>query len=134
MNSSVYIVDMEIAGPKLIEPGELMIAGEDVYLSVTLNVTTSPQDLLVPYQWLVNGTTLPPDDNKYQGTWNDTLTIFNAQVQDEGMYSCSVAHSASGRTKPVNLTIGELANVSLISHAAGPFPSFSMLQTEKREE
>ena len=67
----------------------------------------SPEDVPVPYQWTVNGTNLPLDDNKYQGTQNETLTIYSAQVQDEGVYRCSVAHSASGLTKPVHLTVGE---------------------------
>ena len=106
VNSSVYIVDMEITGPHLIRPGRIVIAGEDIQLSV--NVTISPEDVPVPYQWTVNGTNLPPDDNKYRGTQNETLTISNAQVQDEGVYRCSVAHSASGITKEsMHLTVGE---------------------------
>ena len=48
-NISLYIVDMNITGPNLLWPGEIVIAGEDVEL--LMNVTTLPADVPVPYQW-----------------------------------------------------------------------------------
>ena len=36
MNSSVYIVDMEITGPHLIRPGgKIVIAGEEIYTFIS---------------------------------------------------------------------------------------------------
>ena len=103
-NVTFNIVDMNIVGPNLTRPGDIAIAGEDVELSI--NVTTVPEDIHVPYQWSVNGTNLQmKNSSRYRGIQADTLTISNVQVEDQGTYACSVANSPSGininSTKPV---------------------------------
>ena len=105
VNISVYIVDMNITGPNLTWPGEVVIAGEEVEFSI--NVTTFPEGVFVPYQWVVNGTKLE-NNAKYQGTQTDVLTILNAQDEDKGTYTCLVANSASGiNVNPRNLVVGK---------------------------
>ena len=106
--TSVYIVDMNVTGPILDWPGEIAIAGELVELSI--NVTTSPENVPVPYQWKHNKMNLTASDyKKYQGTQNSTLTIFNVQDKDQGNYTCSVAHSASGTSgRNITLRVREL--------------------------
>ena len=107
VNITLNIVDMDITGPNLIWPGEIAIAGEDVELSV--NVTTFPEDIPVPYQWSVNGTNLLTNSSRYQGLQTDTLTISNVQVEDQGSYACSVANSASGiNVNSTKLVVGKL--------------------------
>jgi hypothetical protein len=105
----VYIVDMNVTGPNLTWPGEIIITGEDVALS--MNVTTFPEDIPVPYQWSVNGTNLLTKDltKRYQGIQTDTLTISNVQVEDQGSYNCSVASSASGiNINSIKIVVGKL--------------------------
>ena len=107
LTTSVYIVDMNVTGTTMDWPSEVAIAGEDVEFSVS--VTTSPHNVPVPYQWMVNGTNLPSNHTKYQGTQNNTLTILNVQDDDQGYYTCSVAHSVSGtRINSTTLRVGEL--------------------------
>lgn len=120
VKTSLYIVDMHITGPNLIWPwpGEAAIAGEDVEISV--NVTTFPEDIPVPYQWLMDGKSLPANDSysRYNGTQTDTLTIFNVQKDHQGNYSCSVANSASGiNVNSIKLLVGKLkhSNVYILS-------------------
>jgi hypothetical protein len=103
---TLNIVDMNITGPNLISPGEIAIAGENVELSV--NVTTNPEYVPVPYQWSVNGTNLLTR-LRYQGIQTDTLTISDVQVEDQGSYACSVANSASGiNINSTKLVVGKL--------------------------
>lgn len=100
---------MNITGPKIVTPGEIVIAGEDVELSV--NVTTLPNDVPLPYWWSVNGTNLLANISKYQGIQTATLTVFNAQAGDRGSYACSVANSASGiNVNPIELVVGKSNN------------------------
>jgi hypothetical protein len=105
---TLNIVDMNITGPTLIWPGEIAIAGEDVELSI--NVTTNPKYVPVPYQWSVNGTNLlTKNSSRYQGIQTDTLTISDVQVEDQGSYACSVANSASGiNINTTKLVVGKL--------------------------
>ena len=115
---SVHIVDMDVRGPLIswpsvdregVEVSELQFidstlnwpdeiivaAGEDIALFV--NVTVLPENVPLPYQWKLNGVNLPASNHKkYRGTQNSTLIIFNAQDEDQGDYTCAVAHSASG--------------------------------------
>ena len=103
----VYIVDMNVTGTTLDWPSEVAITGEDVELSVS--VVTSPENVPIPYQWMLNGTSLSPNYTKYQGTQNSTLIIFNVQGEDQGDYTSAVAHSASGtRVNSTRLRVGEL--------------------------
>ena len=103
----VYIVDINMTGPTLDWPGEIAVAGE--YVELSINVTTSPGNVPVPYQWSRNGMDLQLNHTKYQGIQNNTLTIFNVQDKDQGNYTCSVAHSASGtRVNSTRLIVGEL--------------------------
>jgi hypothetical protein len=80
-------------------------------VELSVNVTTFPEDILVPYQWSVNGTNLLTKFNssRYQGIQTDTLTIVDVQVEDQGSYACSVANSASGiNINPTKVVIGKL--------------------------
>jgi hypothetical protein len=108
VNITLNIVDLNVTGPSLIWPGEIAIAGEDVELSV--NVTTFPEDVPVPYQWSVNGTNLlTKNSGRYQGIHTDILTISDVQVEDRGLYACSVANSASGiGIDSIKLVVGKL--------------------------
>ena len=107
VNITLNIVDMNIMGPNVTSPGEIAIAGEDVEISV--NVTTHPEGIPVPYQWLVNGTNLLPNSSRYQGIQTETLTISNVQVEDQGSYTCSVADSASGiNINSIKLIVGKV--------------------------
>ena len=108
VTTPLYIVDMNVTGPNLIWPGEIAIAGEDVEFSV--NVTTSPEDVPIPYLWSVNGMNLLKKNcSRYQGIQTDTLTISKVQVEDQGSYSCSVANSVSGiNFNSTKLVVGKL--------------------------
>ena len=112
VTGKIYIIDMKIIGPTRIGSQTLLLAGDDVQLSVNVTILMPEHDnditVPVPYQWFVNGTKLQPNGVKYEGTQNNTLTLYNLQSEDEGMYSCSVAHSTSGITKPINISVGEL--------------------------
>ena len=110
----VYIVDMNIIGPTPVGPTlvgskKIFFAGDRIQLCI--NVTTTPEEVPVPYQWSMNGAALQPDD-KYQGTRGSTLTVSNVQAEDQGSYSCRVAHSVSGNTNHINLTVGELISLA----------------------
>ena len=110
--ASVYIVDINVTGTTLDWPREVAIAGEDVEFSVI--ATTSPENVSVPYQWMLNGASLPLNHTKYQGTQSSTLTIFNVQDSDQGNYTCSVAHSASGtRVNSTTLRVGKSCNLMI---------------------
>ena len=107
----LYIVDMNVTGPNLKWPCEIAIAGENVEFSV--NVTTFPEGVPIPYLWSVNGKM--KNSSRYQGIQTDTLTIPNVQVEDQGSYACSVANSASGiNVYSTKLVVGKLL---LILHA-----------------
>ena len=112
VNCSVHIVDMDVSTPTLNgSDGEIIISGDTV--SISVSVTAYPDDTPIPYQWRVNGSNLPPDGDKYQGTRSNVLTIYNVESRDQGAYACLVAHSASGVTKSLNLTVGESVGVSI---------------------
>lgn len=109
LNSSAYIVNMQVNGPTLItSDSTVVIAGDTV--SITVNVTTSPDDTPIPYQWQLNGNNLYSNIDKYQGMQSEELTIFNVEDADKGLYTCIVANSASGISKSLNLTVGEFIN------------------------
>ena len=95
VNTTLNIVDMNVTGPNLIWPGKIAIAGED--MEISLNVSTVPENVSLPFLWSVNGTNLlTKNSSRYQGIQTDTLIISNVQVEDQGSYACSVANSASG--------------------------------------
>ena len=106
-NITLNIVDMNITGLN-VWPDKIAIAGEDVDLSI--NVTTFPEYVPVPYQWSVNRTNLQmKNSSRYRGIQTDTLTISNVQVEDQGSYACSVANSTSGiNVNSTKLAVGKL--------------------------
>ena len=107
VNTTIYIVDMNVIGPNIICPGEIAIAGEDVEIS--LNASTVPENVSLPFLWSVNGTNLlTKNSSRYQGIQTDTLTISDVQVEDQGSYACSVANSVSGiNIKSTKLVVGK---------------------------
>jgi hypothetical protein len=115
VSTTLNIVDMNIMGPNVTSPGDIAIAGaEDVEISI--NVITFPEDIPVPYQWSVNGTNLLTNSSRYRGIQTDTLTISNVQVEDQGLYACSVANSASGiNINATKLVVGKLLLIILLS-------------------
>lgn len=44
----------------------------------------------ISYQWHYNSSGITHNQSKYEGTRHSTLTVFNVDHRDEGLYSCVV--------------------------------------------
>ena len=102
VTTPVNIVNMTFSKPN----GPTLVgAGDNIELSVA--VTTTPDNVQIPYRWQLNETYLS-DDNTYYGTKDATLTILNVTENNTGQYRVSVADSASGITGSLMLNVGKL--------------------------
>jgi len=90
----------------------LVFAGEDAVFTVdAFNPFTLSSDDLA-YQWYKAPDIMLADGADYSGTTTDTLTIFSAELSDEGQYFCRLTNTAGNTltrdTDPANLVIKRL--------------------------
>ena len=95
---------VNMTASNVIGPNHIVIAGDNFELSV--NVEVDPDDTSIPYQWQLNGTDLS-DSNTYEGTKTAMLRITNIQDDNRGKYRVFIAHSESGFTNSVTISIGK---------------------------
>lgn len=97
------------ATPSAVSPAKTVVdkATPSVTLSVTAVNTTS-------YLWFKDDVALSDGDD-YSGTTTNTLTIYDVQEADEGLYYCQVDNDLPG-TDPVNSVAGLVMTKRLIIH------------------
>ena len=70
------------------------------------SVKTDP--IATNYGWHFDGTPISPDDQRYEGSTTNTLTIKECQIEFEGEYYCEVTDRFGGKykSKDAKLEIG----------------------------
>lgn len=117
----VNIVSMTFSKPT----GPTLVGAGDSNIKLSVVVTTTPDNVQIPYRWQLNETYLS-DDDTYYGTKNATLTILNVTDNNRGQYRVSVADSASGITESLELNVGKsvLIALSYVASVKGTDPYF----------
>lgn len=88
------------------------VVGDTVIYTVLYNGGVGP----IGCQWLKDGTPIA-DDAKYSGTLTTILTISNAQLADQGGYSCRITDSYASVGGPANQVATSTAGqLSIVAH------------------
>lgn len=96
----LYIVNEPFVIPNTIT--ELnAISGHDLEFSFDTDIDS---DAAVTFYWQKDEHTIMSDGHKYKGTTTQTLTIFNIQKSDEGVYSLNFIMA-----DPANISMGSFS-------------------------